>query len=245
MIFFDLDDTILDTSNINVEIFETVRKNLKLSIEKDDFRKILRSSFRKRMIENFDFEYDERIGIDPLDYLFLEGAYECENMKAFKDKVYFDVKNILENTLKEDFYMEFFKRRFDYKKDIFGMVDLIKDLKKEGFKLGIITDGLSEVQHRKVDSLNIRDFFDFVFVSGDFGYGKPNPKFFKYAIEKSNCKKKRSIMIGNNIHSDVFGSLSQGLNAIYFGKEPFNYKVNFAENATVLRKKIKEVLEKS
>lgn len=244
MIFFDLDDTILDTSNINVEIFEIVRKNLKLSIEKDEFRKVLRSSFRKRMIENFDFEYDERIGIDPLDYLFLEESYECENMKAFKDKVYFDVREILENTINDDFYNEFFKRRFDYKKDIFGMIDLIKDLKKEGFELGIITDGLSEVQHRKIDSLNIRDFFDFIFVSGDFGYGKPNPKFFKYAIEKSNCKKEKSLMIGNNIHSDVFGSLSQGLNAIYFGDEPFNYKVNFAKDTKDLRKKIKEILEK-
>ena len=50
MIFFDLDDTILDTFKINIEIFERVRKNLNLDIEKDEFRQTVRASFRKRMI---------------------------------------------------------------------------------------------------------------------------------------------------------------------------------------------------
>lgn len=244
MIFFDLDDTILDTFKINIEIFERVRKNLNLDIEKDEFRQTVRASFRKRMIENFDFEYDERIGIDPLDYLFLTKEYERENMIKFKDKVYNDVKEILQNTSKEDFYHAFFERRFDYTTAISGMRELIEQLKKEGFKLGVITDGLSEVQHGKVDSLKMKNLFDFVFASADCGYGKPNPKFFRYAIEKSKCKVEESIMIGNNINSDVFGALAVGLNAIYFGEKPFNYKVNVAKDAVEIREKIKKILKK-
>lgn len=243
MIFFDLDDTILDTSQININIFEKVRRKLNLDVEKDDFRKILRTSLRKRMIENFDFQYNESIGIDPLDYLFLTKPYEEDHLRVFKDKVYKDVKDILKNISKEEFFNAFLERRYDYNQDIFGMIDLIKDLKDKGYKLAIITNGLSEVQHRKIDTLKIRDLFEFVFVSGDFGYGKPDPKFYNHVINVSACKKDDSIMIGNNIQSDIFGSLAVGLSAIYLGAEPFNYKVNFAKDALDIKKKIEEILK--
>ena len=53
MIFFDLDDTILDTKNCNKKIYEKIRADLNVDMDADLFRKKLRTSLRPRMIKYF------------------------------------------------------------------------------------------------------------------------------------------------------------------------------------------------
>lgn len=236
MIFFDLDDTILDTLKINSLIFERAQNDLGIDMDKDEFRGTVRTALRSRMIRHMDFAYNETIGIDPLDYLLMEETYEEERLTLFKDGVYSDLKDMLGKITKEEFFNAFFKRRFDYTDAIDGMLELIRDLKAKGRKLGVITDGISEIQHRKAETLGIDKIFDYVFASGDFGYGKPDTKFFFGAMKKANVSANESIMIGNNIDSDVFGALASGMKAIYFGPKPKNYKVTWAANADDLRK---------
>ena len=100
----------------------------------------------------------------------------------------------------------------------------------------MITDGISEVQHRKAATLGIDRVFDYVFASGDFGYGKPDTKFFFGAMKAAGVKPEDSTMIGNNLDSDVFGALACGMRAIYFGTKPKNYEVEYAQDADGLRK---------
>ena len=236
MIFFDLDDTILDTAKTNLAIFKRAQEDLKLEMDEDEFRGRVRTALRSRMIRHMDFQYNESIGIDPLDYMLMEEDYEPERLELFKSGVYEDLKGMLGSVTKDEFYAAFLKRRFDYTEAIDGMLELIRDLKAKGHKLGVITDGISEVQHRKAATLGIDKIFDYVFASGDFGYGKPDTKFFFGAMKTASAKAEDSTMIGNNIDSDVFGALAAGMRAIYFGKKPKNYVVEYAENADELRK---------
>ena len=178
MIFFDLDDTILATAKTNLLIFERAQMDLHIDMDADEFRGRIRTALRSRMIRHMDFAYNETIGIDPLDYLLMEEPYEEERLELFKNGVYDDVKDILGETTKEEFFAAFLKRRFDYTEAIDGMLELIKDLKAAGHKLGVITDGISEIQHRKAQTLGLDTLMDHVFASGDFGYGKPDTKFF-------------------------------------------------------------------
>lgn len=235
MIFFDLDDTILNTKTTNLLIFERAQMDLHIDMDADEFRGRVRTALRSRMIRHMDFQYNETIGIDPLDYLLMEEPYEEERLELFKNGVYADVKDILGETSKEEFFAAFLKRRFDYTEGIDGMLELIKDLKAAGHKLGIITDGISEVQHRKAQTLGLDTLVDHVFASGDFGYGKPDTKFFFGAMKKACVRPEDSIMIGNNIDSDVFGALASGMKAIYFGPKPKNYVVLCAPDAKTLR----------
>jgi len=194
------------------------------------------------MIRHMDFAYNETIGIDPLDYLLMEEPYEEERLELFKNGVYDDVKDILGETTKEEFFSAFLKRRFDYTEAIDGMLELIKDLKSAGHKLGVITDGISEIQHRKAQTLGLDTLMDHVFASGDFGYGKPDTKFFFGAMKAAGVRPGESTMIGNNIDSDVFGALASGMRAIYFGAKPKNYEVLYAPDAKALREILKKAL---
>lgn len=242
MIFFDLDDTILATAKINLLIFERAQMDLHIDMDADEFRGRIRTALRSRMIRHMDFAYNETIGIDPLDYLLMEEPYEKERLELFKDGVYSDVKDILGETTKEEFFAAFLKRRFDYTEAIDGMLELIKDLKAAGHKIGIITDGISEIQHRKAQTLGLDTLVDHVFASGDFGYGKPDTKFFFGAMKVAGVRPGESTMIGNNIDSDVFGALASGMRAIYFGAKPKNYEVLYAPDAKALREILKKAL---
>ena len=172
----------------------------------------------------------------------MEEPYEEERLELFKNGVYSDVKDILGETTKEEFFAAFLKRRFDYTEAIDGMLELIKDLKSAGHKLGVITDGISEIQHRKAQTLGLDTLMDHVFASGDFGYGKPDTKFFFGAMKVAGVRPGESIMIGNNIDSDVFGALASGMRAIYFGAKPKNYEVLYAPDAKALREVLKKAL---
>lgn len=243
MIFFDLDDTILATAKTNLLIFERAQMDLHIAMDADEFRGRIRTALRSRMIRHMDFAYNETIGIDPLDYLLMEEPYEEERLELFKNGVYSDVKDILGETTKEEFFAVFLKRRFDYNEAIDGTLELVKDLKAAGHKLGVITDGISEIQHRKAQTLGLDALMDYVFASGDFGYGKPDTKFFFGAMKMAGVKPQDSIMIGNNIDSDVFGALASGMKAIYFGQKPKNYEVLYAPDAKALREVLKKALE--
>lgn len=242
MIFFDLDDTILNTAKTNLLIFERAQMDLHIDMDTDEFRGRIRTALRSRMIRHMDFAYNETIGIDPLDYLLMEEPYEEERLELFKNGVYDDVKDILGETTKEEFFAAFLKRRFDYTEAIDGMLELIKDLKAAGHKLGVITDGISEIQHRKAQTLGLDALMYHVFASGDFGYGKPDTKFFFGAMKAAGVRPEESIMIGNNIDSDVFGALASGMRAIYFGAKPKNYEVLYAPDAKALREVLKKAL---
>jgi HAD superfamily hydrolase (TIGR01549 family) len=172
----------------------------------------------------------------------MEEPYEEERLELFKNGVYSDVKDILGEVTQEEFFAAFLKRRFDYTEAIDGMLELIKDLKAAGHKIGIITDGISEVQHRKAQTLGLDTLVDHVFASGDFGYGKPDTKFFFGAMKAAGVRAENCIMIGNNINSDVFGALASGMKAIYFGQKPKNYKVLYAPDAKALREVLREEL---
>lgn len=243
MIFFDLDDTVLATAKINTLIFERAQMDLHIDMDPNEFMGRLRTALRARMIRHMDFAYNETIGIDPLDYLLMEEPYEEERLELFKDGVYNDVKDILGGATKEEFLQAFLKRRFDYTEAIDGMLELIKELKDAGEKLGVITDGISEVQHRKAHTLGLDKLVDYVFASGDFGYGKPDTKFFFGAMKAAGVGPSECIMVGNNIDSDVFGALASGMKAVFFGAKPSKYYVNYAPDAKALREVLKKALD--
>jgi len=77
-------------------------------------------------------------------------------------------------------------------------------LRKQGYKLGLITDGNVEVQRNKVEALKVKDFFDCMIFSDEYGIEKQKPSFFPYqkAIEELKVSAKEEIYIGDNPYKD-------------------------------------------
>lgn len=95
-------------------------------------------------------------------------------------------------------------------------LEILKFLKKEGYKTGIITDGISIVQWNKIKQLDIKIYVDNIIVTGDFGDGfsKPNTKSFIEMARLFNVKPCEIIYVGDNPNKDFIGAREIGYKTV-------------------------------
>jgi HAD superfamily hydrolase (TIGR01509 family) len=81
------------------------------------------------------------------------------------------------------------------------------------FRLVLATNGGSIVQRGKLKQVQLQSFFqsDAVFVSGEMGYEKPNPQFFKKIIHDLQLDPQKAIVIGDNPVNDIQAAAACGL----------------------------------
>lgn len=95
----------------------------------------------------------------------------------------------------------------------YGDWHLLESLKKR-FKLGVITNGPSDVQRRKIESCGFDGLFDLILCSADVGVCKPDPMIFIEAAERLGVNLEECLMVGNNVHKDVIASSKLGMRAV-------------------------------
>ncbi len=81
---------------------------------------------------------------------------------------------------------------------------VLSALRKQGYKLGLITDGNVEVQRNKVEALKVKDFFDCIIFSDEYGIEKqkPNPFSYQKAMEELKASARETIYVGDNPYKD-------------------------------------------
>lgn len=100
-----------------------------------------------------------------------------------------------------------------------GARQILDYLKCRGYSIGVISNGFYEVQHRKMVSAGIIDYFDAVVLSDDIGVNKPDRRIFDYALQKSETEACRTLIIGDNPDTDIVGAVNAGWHAIYFNRD--------------------------
>ncbi len=88
---------------------------------------------------------------------------------------------------------------------------------KDKYSLGIITNGDSIAQRKKIEHAGILKYFDedHIFVSGDFAFKKPDTRIFEYAMKSLNVKPEESIYVGDIFSNDVIGAYRAHMNPIW------------------------------
>jgi len=84
------------------------------------------------------------------------------------------------------------------------------------YSLHIITNGFRKVQARKLESSNIRHFFETITDSQAVGVKKPDPRIFEHALQVAKAVRSESLMIGDNFEADILGASKLGLKTICF-----------------------------
>ena len=119
---------------------------------------------------------------------------------------------------------------------------ILKELKNRGYKLGILTDGKTFRQNRKIDSLGIRNFFDEIVISDELGYRKPSVVPYKYILERLGVEPYYSIYVGDNPLIDFKGAKKIGMYTVRILRGEFKH----IENNTFIDwniDKFKELIE--
>lgn len=83
------------------------------------------------------------------------------------------------------------------------------------WKTGLVTNGLPDVQRRKIDSLRLRPLFDHICLAGLPGEGgKPAPEPFVAACAALGVRPERTVHVGDDVDTDVRGAQGAGLKTI-------------------------------
>ena len=83
--------------------------------------------------------------------------------------------------------------------------------------LGLVTNGLSDVQRSRLSRLGIADYFDAIVVSSEVGATKPRPAIFDAAFEQLGHPDKGStVMVGDSLTSDIAGGTRYGIDTCWY-----------------------------
>lgn len=92
-------------------------------------------------------------------------------------------------------------------------VETVRSLRALGLKVGVLTNGPSELQRRKLALLRLEDELDAVAISGEIGHSKPAPEAYAAAVALLGLEAGEVAMVGDHVENDVAGALAAGLGA--------------------------------
>lgn len=199
-ILWDLDQTILDfKESMHYALRESFGKlHLAIDEEKIKLYSDINDSYWLR------FEKGE-ITKDEVLYGRFRTFYE---KLGITDKAPEEIAEMFQNALGEVF---FFRDEAD---------KLLMQLKGQGFRQYIITNGVNRTQARKVRLSGIDKMVDGVFVSELIGYPKPQKEYFDACFAgMPGITRKECILVGDSITSDIQGGINAGITTCWYNPE--------------------------
>ncbi|WP_066889450.1 YjjG family noncanonical pyrimidine nucleotidase [Clostridium nigeriense] len=197
-----------------------------------DFKKSERQAF-ENSIREFNMDYDENYHLKIYEEIntgiwleFEKGLITQEKLKverfrrlSEKLNVSFDPKEFAKS------YMKHLANASFLYEDSF---ELIKNL-SQNYRLAIITNGLTDVQSKRIGQSVIAKYFETIVISEEVKASKPNPEIFEIALSNLNYSDKSKIlMIGDSLSSDIKGGINFGIDTCWT-----NFKN--LENSTTLK----------
>ena len=85
------------------------------------------------------------------------------------------------------------------------------------YRLYLATNGIVNVQARRIKDSGIGKYLDGIFVSERIGYNKPDKRFFDCAFsEIPDFRHEQTVIIGDTLTSDILGGINAGIKTVYF-----------------------------
>ncbi|HUZ03187.1 MAG TPA: HAD family hydrolase [Thermomicrobiaceae bacterium] len=96
-------------------------------------------------------------------------------------------------------------------------LDVVETIKRQA-RVGMITNGPSEIQRNKIRRLEIGELFPFVLVSEEVGSWKPDTAIFHRALELGQASPAEAVYVGDSPEHDVAGARAAGLRSVWVNR---------------------------
>jgi putative hydrolase of the HAD superfamily len=121
-----------------------------------------------------------------------------------------------------------------------GVAELVETLGRS-YRVGLLTDGPTRTQRRKLETLGWTDLFDAVVVTGELPEPKPDPRTFRRLLRELDADPDEAVFVGDHPEADVAGAAKAGLYAVQV-RYPGGPGPHPDANATVERDELVERL---
>lgn len=126
-----------------------------------------------------------------------------------------------------------------------GAAELIRRLKRRGYKLALVADGPANTFYNILTQHHLYHYFDAFAISEELGLSKPHPRMFIHALDQMGIARQdygRTMMVGNNLERDIKGANNLGMISVWLDWAPRRSKVP-ADRSEVPRYTIKKPLD--
>jgi putative hydrolase of the HAD superfamily len=94
-------------------------------------------------------------------------------------------------------------------------VDTVRWFRERGCLLALLTNGAHEAQRTKIERFELEGLFDAILIEGALGYGKPDPRVYRHALDALGVAPTDTWMVGDNLEWDVGGPQKLGIVGIW------------------------------
>lgn len=96
-----------------------------------------------------------------------------------------------------------------------GARELVEYLRGRKYNIGVLSNGFTEVQNKKLRNCQLDSLVDVMVLSDDIGVNKPDVRLFRYAMERvGENDERKHLMIGDNAATDILGAVNAGWRSI-------------------------------
>lgn len=142
------------------------------------------------------------------------GKYSREHVLPFLGPPLYETFDGIDPTLTETLtasYRKWNLERHDQMVVPFeGVVDTLRQLKQEGYKMAIVSTKRREMIDRGLQLMECENLFDTIVGFEDVTHTKPDPEPIQLALQRIGANKEDALMIGDNFH-DIEGGQRAGV----------------------------------
>jgi putative hydrolase of the HAD superfamily len=96
-----------------------------------------------------------------------------------------------------------------------GALEALRHLRGRGVRLGLLTNGASQSQRRKLERFGLTPLFDCIVIEEEFGAGKPDPRVFQHALAQLQALPDETWMVGDQLELDIVPARELGIRTVW------------------------------
>lgn len=124
---------------------------------------------------------------------------------------------IQDGPLAEQLAQRYFEERRRLHEVFPDVVDTLEELHGH-YRLGILSNGASDLQREKIRAGQLERHFDVVVIAGDIGICKPAPEAFRHALNRLGARPTDTVFVGDSLEKDIVGAQGIGMRAIWVNR---------------------------
>lgn len=197
-ILFDLDDTLADSSGVEARVWEDV-----VSVIAEHVPGVDRAELRRRYLDVLEGHYTE-LAAGRVDFHTFRRRRLTDALSPWA-------------SVDDDLFRSYTAAKLRVIEELVPFPDAVatlRALRALGLRLGVLTNGPSLVQRRKLEVSGLGPELDAIAISGEIGAAKPDGAAFAAALALLGTAPEETAMVGDSLENDILGGLHAGLAAV-------------------------------